>query len=74
MRRRSFLLKRVIIRLIVLYQNKAPAHMRESCLFTPSCSQYMILAIEKHGAILGVLAGIKRIARCRPPNGGTDYP
>lgn len=43
------------------------------CRFTPSCSQYTIEAIEKHGAIKGVFYGAYRIARCQPfCKGGYD--
>lgn len=48
--------------------------MENSCLFIPSCSNYMILAIEKYGLIKGITKGVKRILRCVPPNGGVDYP
>ena len=34
----------------------------------------MILSIEKFGTIIGVSRGIKRLIRCRPPNGGIDKP
>lgn len=68
------MLKKIVIKLIVFYQNRAPPHIRESCLHTPTCSNYMILAIEKHGALVGLAVGIKRIVRCRLPNGGIDYP
>jgi len=45
------------------------------CKFTPSCSAYMILAVEKHGAIKGLFKGIARIIRCNPFSmGGEDYP
>ena len=36
------------------------------CRFTPTCSEYMIEAIEKFGVIKGVKLGIKRISRCHP--------
>lgn len=67
-------MKKLLIKLIRYYQNHAPKELRDACLYTPSCSEYMILAIEKYGVIKGVLKGIKRILRCKPPNGGEDYP
>ncbi|MCL2062189.1 MAG: membrane protein insertion efficiency factor YidD [Firmicutes bacterium] len=57
-----------------LYQRFARDMLRMSCRFTPTCSQYMILAIKKYGWRRGVLKGIKRLARCKYPNGGEDYP
>lgn len=32
----------------------------------------MILAITKHGVFNGIALGLKRLCRCRPPNGGDD--
>jgi uncharacterized protein len=60
--------------LIHLYQKIAPRKLRESCRFEPTCSNYMIMAIEKHGSIKGFIYGIKRLFRCHYPNGGYDYP
>ena len=65
---------RFIIYLIHLYQKHASPELRSSCLFIPTCSDYMILAIQKYGVFKGVYKGIRRILRCKPPNGGYDYP
>ena len=67
-------LKKFMVLSILLYQRFAPEDLRLSCLFQPSCSEYMLLAIEKYGVIKGTYVGIKRLLRCHPPNGGTDYP
>lgn len=67
-------MKKIIIALIRLYQRKAPYHIRDSCRFYPTCSEYMILAIKKYGCVKGVYRGIRRLLRCKPPNGGVDYP
>jgi putative membrane protein insertion efficiency factor len=66
--------KKNIINLILLYQKYAPEKIRRSCLFEPTCSEYMILAIKKYGIIKGIYKGIKRLLRCHSPNGGVDYP
>ncbi|MBR6207785.1 MAG: membrane protein insertion efficiency factor YidD [Oscillospiraceae bacterium] len=57
-----------------LYQSVAPERIRKRCRFTPCCSDYMILSIQKYGSRTGVKKGIDRIMRCKPPNGGYDYP
>ena len=36
------------------------------CRFTPSCSQYALEAIRRHGARAGTWLALKRIARCHP--------
>lgn len=67
-------MKKIIIWVIHLYQKKAPYYIRSSCRFEPSCSEYMILSVEKYGCFKGVYKGIRRLLRCKPPNGGVDYP
>lgn len=43
------------------------------CKFYPSCSEYMLQAIEKYGCIKGVFLGIKRLLKCHPfAKGGYD--
>ena len=67
-------LKCIIIWFIRLYQRYAPEHIRDSCVFVPSCSAYMILSIEKYGVLFGVIKGLKRLKRCHMPNYGEDLP
>lgn len=43
-----------------------------SCRFTPTCSQYTIEAVKKHGPFKGGWLAIKRITRCHPW-GGSGY-
>ena len=44
-----------------------------ACRFYPSCSQYAIEAIQKHGAIRGSMLAGRRLIRCHPLNpGGVD--
>lgn len=66
--------KRMTVWSILIYQKYAPERIRKSCVFEPSCSNYMIISINKFGLIKGVLKGIKRLLRCHPPNGGIDNP
>ena len=43
------------------------------CKYYPTCSEYMVQAIEKYGVIKGFLLGIKRILKCNPfSKGGYD--
>jgi len=64
----------VCVDFVLLYQRLAPERIRRSCLFEPSCSEYMLLAIEKYGPYKGFFKGMKRVFRCHHPNGGVDYP
>ena len=65
-------LKRGIIGVIRLYQRLAPAAVRNSCRFEPSCSQYMILSIEKYGLWKGLRKGRNRLKRCSIRYTGED--
>jgi putative component of membrane protein insertase Oxa1/YidC/SpoIIIJ protein YidD len=67
--------KKVIIGIVELYQHYAPEHIRRKCLLKPTCSEYMILAIEKYGVIRGVYKGIYRLLfKCRGTIYYIDYP
>jgi uncharacterized protein len=45
------------------------------CRFQPSCSEYMIGAVQKYGPIHGACKGVWRICRCNPwTQGGYDPP
>ncbi|WP_067732461.1 membrane protein insertion efficiency factor YidD [Novosphingobium naphthalenivorans] len=43
--------------------------MPPTCRYTPSCSQYAIEAVRKHGAIKGGCLAIWRLLRCQPWGG-----
>lgn len=66
-------MKRIALKLIVIYQKTWSAYEPPNCRFTPTCSQYTYEAIEKYGLIKGCWLGMKRILRCNPFNpGGFD--
>ena len=69
-----FLLKRFAIGCVLLYKATAPMSVRDACRFEPTCSTYMIMAINKYGLLIGVIKGIRRLIRCQPPYGGEDFP
>ncbi|WP_019790452.1 membrane protein insertion efficiency factor YidD [Streptococcus sobrinus] len=65
-------MKRLLIAPVRLYQKLISPLTPASCRYQPSCSNYMIQAIEKHG-LVGVLMGTARILRCHPfAQGGAD--
>lgn len=59
------MIKKSLIALVRGYQKFISPLTPPSCRYEPTCSSYMIVAIEKHG-IKGVLMGIARILRCNP--------
>ena len=66
--------KRILICMVQIYQRFAPASIRNKCRFEPSCSQYMILSLQKYGPVKGLIKGIGRLRRCNTGDGGFDYP
>lgn len=42
------------------------------CRFTPTCSQYAIEALRKHGPVKGLWLSVRRVLRCNPW-GGSGY-
>ena len=67
-------MKKIFIRLIKFYQKYlSPLKGRETCIYTPTCSQYAIEALEKYGLIKGGGLAVWRILRCNPfAKGGYD--
>ncbi|WP_310557710.1 membrane protein insertion efficiency factor YidD [Flavobacterium sp.] len=58
--------------LVRIYQTAISPFTPSTCRFEPTCSSYMIEALQKHGLFYGGYLGIKRIMSCHPW-GKTDY-
>ncbi|MGH7498162.1 MAG: membrane protein insertion efficiency factor YidD [Gemmatimonadales bacterium] len=55
------------------YQRLISPLLPPSCRFYPSCSQYALEAVTRHGALKGGWLAVRRLARCHPFNpGGFD--
>ena len=57
-------LKDIAIFCVKLYQRFAPEKTRHKCGYFPTCSDYMILSIQKYGLMIGLIKGFRRIKRC----------
>lgn len=62
----------VLIQPIKFYRRFISPITPPVCRFQPTCSQYAIEAIVKHGPIRGLWLAVKRICRCNPW-GGSGY-
>jgi hypothetical protein len=65
-------MKFIIVSLIRAYQCIVSPLLHPSCRYEPTCSQYMIDAVEKKGILRGCGLGIWRVLRCHP-FGGSGY-
>jgi putative membrane protein insertion efficiency factor len=55
--------------LVKIYQIAISPILPQGCRYTPTCSNYMIQVLEKHGLFKGLWLGIKRILSCHPWGG-----
>ena len=60
---------RLMLLLIRFYQYAISPMLPPRCRYTPTCSQYAVEAVSKHGAFKGGWLALKRIARCHPFGG-----
>ncbi len=65
---------KTLLQLIVrAYQLCISPYLGQNCRFYPSCSQYAIDAIGKHGALKGGILAARRLGKCHPWHpGGID--
>ena len=69
-------MKKLIVEILILpikfYRRVISPMTPPSCRFTPTCSQYAIEALKKHGPLKGLYLAIRRILQCHPW-GGSGY-
>jgi len=58
--------------MVYVYRYTAGPFLGGHCRYHPTCSQYMLDAVAKHGPWRGFWRGVKRIGRCHPW-GGSGY-
>ncbi len=70
------MMKKILIAAIKFYRRYISPLKPPTCRFTPTCSEYAIIAIEKYGAKKGGWLAIKRVLRCNPffPGGNDPVP
>ena len=66
-------MQRVVSGALRLYQLCISPLLPSACRFYPTCSEYMVQAVEKYGAAQGMWMGVKRLMKCHPFHaGGVD--
>lgn len=66
--------QQTLVALVRGYQRYISPGLPPSCRFYPSCSQYALEALQRHGAFKGTLLAARRLTRCHPFNPGGDDP
>lgn len=65
--------RNLLLLLVRFYQRFISPMTPPTCRFYPSCSQYAVIAIERHGFLRGGRLAVWRVLRCNPWNpGGVD--
>ena len=66
-------MKFIVLSFLKLYRLLVSPYVPTACRFYPSCSAYMLEAVEKKGIFKGTLCGLLRILKCNPFHpGGFD--
>ncbi|MBR1838757.1 MAG: membrane protein insertion efficiency factor YidD [Bacteroidaceae bacterium] len=69
-------ISRIVVALLIapirFYQRFISPHTPPACRFTPTCSQYALEALQKHGPLRGTWLALRRLLRCHPW-GGSGY-
>ncbi|MBI1731885.1 MAG: membrane protein insertion efficiency factor YidD [Gammaproteobacteria bacterium] len=66
-------MRAVLIGLVRLYQCTLGPCLGGQCRFHPTCSNYMLDALQRHGVLRGTVLGLRRLLRCHPfCAGGAD--
>lgn len=66
-------MKRALLALIGFYKKFISPLFPDACIYSPTCSEYAMVAIARYGAAKGSWLALKRILRCHPfHKGGFD--
>jgi len=66
-------MRKVVSFFIRAYRYLVSPFLGQNCRFYPSCSEYAIEAVERHGTLRGLWLSLKRIGKCHPwHEGGLD--
>jgi putative membrane protein insertion efficiency factor len=66
-------MQKAVIATLRLYKRFVSPCLPSACRFSPTCSEYMLEAVDRHGVLRGVGMGLRRLLRCHPFHvGGFD--
>ena len=69
-------MRAIALAMIRLYQRLASPFTRGACRYVPSCSEYALEAVGRHGVVRGAWLAARRLMRCHPlgPSGYDPVP
>ena len=67
-------MKALVLLLLRGYKKFLSPLLPPACRFEPTCSVYMMEAVQRFGAIKGVWMGLKRLSKCHPLHPGGHDP
>lgn len=69
-------MKTLLLIILRFYKRFISPMLGQNCRFSPTCSEYAIIAIDRYGALKGTGLALKRIGRCHPfhPGGIDEVP
>lgn len=65
-------MKYLLLKFVRFYQVAISPMLPPRCRYAPTCSQYAVEALQKHGACKGSMLTLRRVCRCHP-FGGSGY-
>ncbi|MBQ7454880.1 MAG: membrane protein insertion efficiency factor YidD [Clostridia bacterium] len=66
-------MERMLLASLRFYKRNVSPHLPPACKYTPTCSEYARIAVERFGAARGTALAAKRLLRCNPfSKGGYD--
>jgi len=60
----------LVLAALRLYKRWVSPLLPSACRFHPTCSEYMMEAVSRHGVLRGLWMGLRRIGRCHPFHAG----
>ena len=66
LRQAALLIQKAVLALLKYYKKYISPCLPRACRFEPTCSVYMVQAIQKKGLLRGLVLGAKRLVRCHP--------
>ena len=63
-------MQKAVIATLRFYKSFVSPYLPSACRYSPTCSEYMMEAVDRHGVLRGVGMGLRRLLRCHPFHAG----